>query len=101
MRHVFAVTSGLITLLAAGLASQAAKFLQQGGVVTILNKKIWDTSAILSDGSILGKTLHVLIGYTDRPNGLQLTVYLFTLTVIVTLMRTVGKAHSPKPAKIS
>lgn len=43
-RYIFSVTSVLITLLAAGMAAQAARFLQSAGVITALRIKIWDTS---------------------------------------------------------
>ncbi len=44
MHHLFAVTSGLITLLAAGMAAQAILFIQQGGYLEYLTPTIWDTS---------------------------------------------------------
>jgi len=97
MRHLFAVTSWLIALLAAGLASQAIVFLQQAGLVTILAHVVWDTSAVLSDGSLAGKALHTLVGYADRPTGIQLLVYVATLATIFTLMRLFGHAD-PAPA---
>ena len=93
-RHVFAVTSWLIALLAAGMASQAIVFLQQAGLITVLSHVVWNTSAMLSDGSIIGKALHTLLGYTARPTGAQLVVYIATLTLIFTLMKLFG--HSPK-----
>jgi high-affinity iron transporter len=93
--RLFAATSGLITLLAAGLAAQAVAFLQQGGAAEVLTAPVWDTSWLLSDDSIVGRLLHTLIGYTDQPTGAQLVVYLTTIAVIVVLMRTVG---SRKPA---
>ena len=86
-RYLFSVTSGLITLLAAGLASQAVAFLQQGGYVEFLTSTIWDTSWLLSDSSMFGRLLHTLVGYTDRPSGAQLVVYLLTITTIVGLTR--------------
>jgi high-affinity iron transporter len=89
-RHLFKVTSWLIALLAAGMAAQAVAFLQQADIVTLLDGVVWDTSHIVSDGSILGKVLHTLIGYTDRPTALQLVVYLTTLASIFTLMRLFG-----------
>jgi high-affinity iron transporter len=92
-RRLFAVTSWLIALLAAGMASQAVVFLQQAGLVTVLSHVVWDTSAVLSDGSIVGKALHTLIGYADRPTGIQLVVYAATLLTIFTLMRLFG--HAP------
>jgi len=98
-RHVFAVTSWLIALLAAGMASQAIVFLQQAGLVTVLSHVVWNTSGMLSDDSIVGKALHTLLGYTDRPTGIQLVVYAATLMTIFTLMRLFG--HSPQPSMIN
>jgi high-affinity iron transporter len=86
-RHLFAVTSGLITVLAAGLAAQAIAFLQQAGYIEVLTGTVWDTSWLLSDGSVIGRLVHTLIGYTDRPNGAQLVAYLLTLAMIVLLMK--------------
>jgi len=96
--RLFAVTSWLIALLAAGMASQAIVFLQQAGIVTVLSHTVWDTSGILSNGSIAGKALHTLIGYTDRPTAIQLLVYAATLAVIFTLMKLFG--HSA-PRKVN
>jgi high-affinity iron transporter len=97
-RYIFQVTSVLLALLAAGMAAQAVRFLQSAGVVTALHTRLWDTSWLLSDSSILGRMLHVLVGYTDRPTGLQLLAYLATLATIVVLMRLVRAARQPKPA---
>ena len=87
-RHLFSVTSSLITVLAAGLAAQAVAFLQQAGYVEVLTSTVWDTSWLLSDGSVIGRLVHTLIGYTDRPTGAQLLVYLLTIALIVGLMRS-------------
>ena len=91
--RLFAVTSGLITLLAAGLAAQAVVFLQQAGYFDMLTQTVWNSSAILAQDSIVGRLLHTLIGYSDRPNGAQLLVYLATVAVIVALMKIVGVRH--------
>ena len=42
--RLFAVTSGLITMLAAGMASQAVLFLQNGGYIGILTDPVWNSS---------------------------------------------------------
>jgi high-affinity iron transporter len=94
MRRLFAVTTWLITLLAAGMASQAVAFLQQAGYFQRLADPLWDTSGILSEGSIPGRLLHSLIGYSDSPSGAQLIAYLLTIAVIVGLMRMVGGRRS-------
>ncbi len=88
--RLFAATSGLITLLAAGLAAQAIDFVQQAGDAEVLTAPVWNTSWLLSDGSLVGRLLHTLIGYTDRPSGAQLVVYAATIVVIVALMRLFG-----------
>jgi len=95
-RRMFSVTSGLITLLAAGMASQAVLFLQQGGYFEFMTATLWDTSWLLPESGITGRMLHTLVGYTDAPNGAQLVVYVLTLLTIRLLMRLVhGKKSLP------
>jgi high-affinity iron transporter len=86
-RYIFSVTSWLIALLAAGMASQAVQFLNNAGVVVALDRTIWDTSWLLSEGSLFGRMLHALIGYTERPTEMQLMVYGATLLAMFLLMR--------------
>ena len=93
-RHLFRVTSWLIALLAAGMAAQAVALLQQAQIITLWDTVIWNSSGLIPEGSITGKILHTLIGYTDRPTGMQLAVYIVTLSIIFTLMRLFG--HAPK-----
>ncbi len=81
-RYLFSVTSGLIALLAAGMAAQSVSFLEQAGLVEILSNTVWDTSTIVSEKSIAGRILHTLIGYSDQPTVLQFMVYLGTLLAI-------------------
>jgi high-affinity iron transporter len=95
-RYIFSVTSWLIALLAAGMAAQAVQFLNAGGVVVALDRTVWDTSWILSEGSLFGRLLHTLIGYTERPTEMQLTIYIVTLLAMFLLMRVAR--YSP-PAK--
>lgn len=84
--RLFSFTSGLITLLAAGMAAQAVLFVQQGGYWEFLTNTIWDTSSVLPQDSIVGRLLHTLIGYSDAPNGAQLVFYLGTVALIGLLM---------------
>jgi high-affinity iron transporter len=88
-------------LLAAGMASQAVNFLQQAGYFPGLADPLWDTSGLLSEGSILGRLLHSLIGYSDSPTGAQLIAYLATIAVIVLLMRLVGARRTPAPGSLA
>ena len=99
VHRLFTVTSWLILLLAAGMASQGAAFLMQANLLPSLGNDLWDTSSILSENSLLGLLLHVLIGYSAQPAGIQVVFYLATLLIIGTLMRVVGRAPPRAPSR--
>jgi high-affinity iron transporter len=95
LKRLFAVTSWLILLLAAGMAAQGAAFLMQANLLPSLGNDLWDTSAILGERSMLGTLLHVLIGYSAQPAGIQVVFYLATLIVIGGLMRLFAREPAP------
>jgi high-affinity iron transporter len=96
MRYFFSATNWLMLLLAAGLASQAAGFLIQADVLPAFGNRVWDSSALLSNGSLMGKTLHTLIGYDAQPAGMQLVFYAITAVAIALGMRLWGGPTLPK-----
>jgi high-affinity iron transporter len=96
MRYLFRVTGILIAFVAAGMASQAAGFLQQAGIVTKLDGTVWNTAAVLPQSSMLGRVFQTLLGYSDQPTQLQLLVYLITLATIFGLM----KLMAPPPRRV-
>ena len=100
-RHLFAVTTVLLSLLAAGMASQAVDFLHKAGVTEALSQTAWDTSALLSDKSLPGRALHTLIGYTDRPSILQIVAFVATLAAILGLTRLFSAAPAPVPVALA
>jgi len=69
------------------MAAQSVQFLNNAGLVVALDRTVWDTSWLLSEGSILGRLLHTLIGYTERPTEMQLAVYVSILIAMFLLMR--------------
>jgi high-affinity iron transporter len=80
------------------MAAQAAAFLERANWLTALDNVVWDSAWLLSDSSLVGRALHVLIGYTDQPTAMQLLVYLAILLATFVLMRLVGapvKAAQP------
>jgi high-affinity iron transporter len=95
-RHIFTVTTWMITLLAAGMAAQSVQFLNSAGILTKLDKVVWDTSGWLSEASLFGKLLHTLIGYTERPNEMQLIVYVAVIVAMGLLMRLARGAPKPR-----
>ena len=91
LHRLFSVTNALIALLAAGMAGQAAAVLHSADLLPGWGEQIWDTSAVLADGSLLGRTLHALIGYSARPSGIQLAAYAATLLVLGGAGRMIGR----------
>lgn len=92
-RYMFAVTSALLTFLAAGMVSQAIEILGSTGFFPVLDRPIWDTSGLLSEHSILGSTLHTLVGYSAQPTGIQLGGFVLTLGVILILLHLYGDSR--------
>ncbi|PWC56360.1 FTR1 family protein [Azospirillum sp. TSO22-1] len=96
-RHLFSVTSWMITLLAAGMAASAMHYLSQAGLVSFGEAELWDTSFLLSDGSALGQVLHILVGYTDRPTALQAGAWLAVVAGITLLTRLMRPQAPARP----
>ncbi|HEY1794784.1 MAG TPA: FTR1 family protein [Stellaceae bacterium] len=94
LRYLFSVTSWLVLLLAAGMASQGAAFLMQADLVPALGANLWDTSFLLSENSLAGRVLHTLIGYSAQPAGIQVVFYIATILVIGGLMRLIGGSRA-------
>ena len=95
MKHFFRATNVMLVLLAAGLASSAARFLVQANWLPAWGEQLWDTSWLLSNGSLAGKTLGVLVGYDASPAGIQLAFYAVTALALFAGMHWLG---APSPA---
>lgn len=97
-RHFFRVTNALLVLLAAGLAATAAGFLVQSDLLPSWGSPLWNTSQLLSDDSLLGKTLGILVGYKATPAGIQIAFYMATLLLLVAGVRWQHReAHGSRP----
>ena len=88
-RSFFNVVSTMLVLLAAGLASQMARFLNQADLLPSLASPLWDTSWLLSNESVLGAMLHILAGYEAQPSGMQVLFYSATVMTILAATRWV------------
>jgi high-affinity iron transporter len=94
----FSITGWVVLLLAAGLAANAAGYLSQAGLLPSLIHQVWDSSWLLRQDGWLGTLLHILVGYNDRPSGMQLLFYGLTLAVIYTLMRATASRRVARQA---
>ncbi len=71
--RLFRVTNGLIALLAAGMAGQAAAVLHGADLLPGWGEQLWDTSVILADDSFprpqpacAGRLLGAAVGHPAR-----------------------------------
>jgi len=87
LKHLFSVLSWLLVLLAAGMASQAALNLTVIDVLPVLVDTLWDSSSWLSMESLMGELLHVMVGYDDHPNAMQVLVFVLFFVGILVLKR--------------
>jgi high-affinity iron transporter len=101
LHRLFQVTNGLIALLAAGMAGQAAAILHSADLLPGWGEQVWNTSFILADDSFLGRSLHALVGYSARPSGIQLAAWLATLTVLVVASRTISRPRLRAAAAVA
>ncbi len=99
LRHFFTATGLIVLLLAAGLAAGAAGYLAQTGALPAISEQVWDSSGLLSVDSFAGRILHILVGYRDRPTGIELVFYVVTFATIAALMRIVG-ARAARGARL-
>lgn len=95
MRHFFRATNWMLVLLAAGLSSSAAAYLIQANWLPTLDDQLWNTSWLLSNGSLVGQALHVLVGYEARPAGMQLVFWTVTLGALLIAMRATAMRRVP------
>ena len=101
LRWFFSVTGLLVLLLAASMASQAARFMVQADLLPSLGAPLWDTSGVLSQEAALGTLLHALIGYDPQPAGMQAVFYVVTLVAISTGMRWVSRRQTRYAAALA
>jgi high-affinity iron transporter len=97
--RLFAVTGVLLLCLAAGMAAQAAAYLVQAGLVPALVEPLWDSSAWLPQHGLPGQVLHALLGYDDRPSGMQAVFFAATLIAILGGTRLFARGPRRPPAR--
>jgi high-affinity iron transporter len=101
VHRLFSVTSWLIALVAAGMAGQAAAILAGIDLIPSWGYQLWDTSWLLSEDSLLGRALHALVGYSDRPIGVQVAAYIAVLAALAIGSRLVDSRPAQQPVRSS
>ncbi len=101
VKRLFSVTGWLIALLAAGMAGQAAATLAGADLIPAWGYQLWDTSWLLPEKSLPGRALHALVGYSDRPMGVQLVAWGAVLAALVIGARLVGRGEGPRPRAVA
>lgn len=100
LRYFFTATNWMLVVLASGLASSAAGYLIQANLLPAWGSQLWDTSWLLTNGSIVGQAAHILTGYEARPAGMQLVFWGVTFLALLAGMRLMAlrMAHGRKAA---
>ncbi|WP_018295254.1 FTR1 family iron permease [Mariprofundus ferrooxydans] len=102
MKALFGVIGWMLMLLAAGMASQAAWNLVAIDWLPAMIDPLWNSAALLSQQSLPGELLHILIGYDEAPSAMQVLVFILSLTVMGILyyrlqppMKATTQNHQP------
>ncbi len=78
----------LLMLIAGGMVLQATQqFLQADWLPS--SAPVWNSSAIVSEGSILGELLYAMFGYESTPTWIELLLYGFSLALFLAAPRAV------------
>jgi len=86
----------MLALICAGMLSQAIQFLMQANLIPS-HVPLWDTSAWVSEHSIMGQLLFALVGYEATPTAMQATVYGLALLVAFVLAIKSTRYHGKAP----
>lgn len=87
VRYIFLITTVVMTFIAAGLSAEVARLGVSIGMLPDIVHRVWDTSMYVSDNSVAGKFLKILIGYSSKPSGTELVFYLTTVCAIYIFSR--------------
>ncbi len=85
IRHGAKVGAVLGFLVAGGMVLQATQLLSQADLI-ISQYPLWDTSAWISERSVIGQLLYALVGYEATPTPIQVITYISALSLMLILV---------------
>ena len=85
LRQFFTVTGILLIVFAAGLLAHAVHEFQEAGLLPETVEHVWNTNALISENSHVGRFLTALFGYDGDPSLLEVAVWAGYLAVALTL----------------
>lgn len=94
-RLFFRLTEAMLLLLACALLMSGVDGLIDLDVLPKLSRRLWDSSALLSDGDAIGGFLASLTGYRARPNLMELLVFVSYWGIVTWLL---ARPSPPKRA---
>ncbi|MEZ4753042.1 MAG: FTR1 family protein [Bdellovibrionota bacterium] len=101
-KHIFRWANIFLIILSAGMISQAIGILQAATFLPdFMSSPVWDTSWLISEATFIGQTLHVLLGYTARPSGMQLSFYIVTILVIIGSLKLMSTFQNSKSGVVA
>ncbi|AOV17680.1 hypothetical protein BJI67_11975 [Acidihalobacter aeolianus] len=96
IKSLFRVSGVIILFIASGMLSRGAAFLVQAGYLPPLIPGVWNTSWLVPGGSVFGRSLEALVGYTPAPSLMQVLVWIGALTIIgVPMLVKSGRLRLP------
>jgi len=87
-------TVSILALFAGNMLSQATLQLIQADWISSAHA-IWDSSGVLSEGSLAGKLLYALVGYEATPSGVQAVAYASGIILVFLTSSLAYKAPRP------
>ena len=94
LRKLFNVSSILLILFAAGLATHGMHEFVEAKIIPGIMTPLYDSSNILSETSIIGSFMKGLFGYVSDPSLLEVLAYISYLAVIFILYRRISLQKS-------
>jgi high-affinity iron transporter len=85
LRQFFTFTGILLIVFAAGLLAHSVHEFQEAGVLPETVEHLWNTNAIVSEDSHVGRFMTALFGYNGDPSLLEVAVWLGFLVTALTL----------------